>query len=266
MHARIHSDDGDVDGFDTIDGCREMKRKASQSYGKNVVGLLQRFPETLSLEIFFSFLRSTCTSDISDKRVTSVACPRQSIRIPPIRIRSRWVFGRLVQTRRRGHSLFISKDISQRTFAVSLGSLKSLRRWKEHFYQHGKVIPPLSHRHPRKLDSDQISDLMAQTSVELDMYLDEIETWESFIETKKKESNECGERVGLYRITSGTKEAARRFAGGEGKRRLSLMSLAEVDRKKKKILRGTRFLGTAVMTTARVKVFPRVNIWARRVA
>ena len=55
---------------------------------------------------------------------------------------------------------------------------------------------------------------MAQTSVEPDMYLDEIETWESFIETKKKESNECGERVGLYRITSGTKEAARRFAGG----------------------------------------------------
>ena len=35
------------------------------------------------------------------------------------------------------------------------------------------------------------------------MYLDEIETRESFIEIKKKECNECGERVELYRIMNG---------------------------------------------------------------
>ena len=39
LHARIHSDDGDMNGFETIGGCREMKRKVFQSYGKNVVGV-----------------------------------------------------------------------------------------------------------------------------------------------------------------------------------------------------------------------------------
>ena len=58
-------------------------------------------------------------------------------------------------------------------------SEKSLRRWKHNFYEHGATVPPPSYRQgrPRKLDSDQISDLMAQLLVEPDMYLDEIQSW-----------------------------------------------------------------------------------------
>ena len=58
-------------------------------------------------------------------------------------------------------------------------SEKILRRWKQNFLKLGSVIAPLSHLQgqPRKLDSDQISDLMAQLIVEPNMYLDEIQTW-----------------------------------------------------------------------------------------
>ena len=58
-------------------------------------------------------------------------------------------------------------------------SERSLRRWKQNFLKLGSVIAPSSHLQgrPRKLDSDQISDLMAQLIVEPNMYLDEIQTW-----------------------------------------------------------------------------------------
>ena len=56
---------------------------------------------------------------------------------------------------------------------------RSLRRWKRNVEEHGSAVPPSSHRRgrPRKLDSNQISDLMAQLMVEPDMYLDKIQTW-----------------------------------------------------------------------------------------
>jgi len=58
-------------------------------------------------------------------------------------------------------------------------SERSLRRWKQNFYEHGGVVPPLSYRQgrPPKLDSAQLDDLMAQLLVEPDMYLDEIQSW-----------------------------------------------------------------------------------------
>jgi len=70
---------------------------------------------------------------------------------------------------------YLSKDLC-RIFGFSG---KSLMRWKQNIEEHGSVVVPSNHLQgrPRKLDSNQTSDLMAQLLVEPDMYLDEIQTW-----------------------------------------------------------------------------------------
>ena len=58
-------------------------------------------------------------------------------------------------------------------------SQKSLRRWEQNFYEHGGVVPLSSYcqGRPRKLNNDQISDLMDQLFVQPGMYLEEIQSW-----------------------------------------------------------------------------------------
>jgi len=70
---------------------------------------------------------------------------------------------------------YLSKDLCY----IFGFSGKSLMRWKQNVQEHGSVVVPSSHLQgrPRKLNSDQISDLMAQLLVEPDMYLDEIQNW-----------------------------------------------------------------------------------------
>jgi transposase len=79
----------------------------------------------------------------------------------------------------RALSLYFQGHIPKDICHIFGFSEKSLRRWREHTYVHGNVIPPPAYLQgrPRKLNSDQISDLMDHLLVNPDLYLDEIQTW-----------------------------------------------------------------------------------------
>src|SRR5882762_10002866 len=79
----------------------------------------------------------------------------------------------------RALSLFFESHLPKDLCDLFGFSDRSLRRRKEHIYQHGNAIPPLSRRQGRrpKLDSDRVSGVMTQLLVEPDMDLDEIQTW-----------------------------------------------------------------------------------------
>ena len=79
----------------------------------------------------------------------------------------------------RALSLYFQGHLPKDLCRIFGFSEKSLRRWKKNSYEYGSAVPPSSYRQgrPRKLNSDQISDLMGQLLVEPDMYLDEIQSW-----------------------------------------------------------------------------------------
>jgi transposase len=79
----------------------------------------------------------------------------------------------------RALSLYYAGHLPKDLCQIFGFSEKSLQRWKDNLYEHGDVVPPTSYRQgrPRKLNSDQTSDLMAQLMVDPSMYLDEIQTW-----------------------------------------------------------------------------------------
>ena len=79
----------------------------------------------------------------------------------------------------RALSLYFQGHLPMDLCRVFGFSEKSLRRWRQNYYDHGGVVPPSNHRQgrPRKLTSDQINDLMVQLLVEPEAYLDEIQSW-----------------------------------------------------------------------------------------
>ena len=136
-------------------------------------------PENLVPLVFFFSLRSIGAYLADIRCVSDAALATNNSSVPSPR-RSSMVFRKIsADMKERALSLYFQGYLPGYLCRIFGFSEKSLRRWKKNASEHGGVVLPSSHRQgrPRKLDSDQISDLMAQLLVEPDMYLDEIQSW-----------------------------------------------------------------------------------------
>ena len=156
----------------------ERMNGGSGSASRRSLRPLQSFSKTLSLHLFFFSLRSIgvylADSRVHQKRLARV---RRRLSLPS---HFDMVFRKISKDmKERALSLYSQGYLPKDLCHIFGFSEKSLRRWKRNVQEHGSVIVPSSHRQgrPRKLNSDQIGDLMAQLLVEPDMYLDEIQTW-----------------------------------------------------------------------------------------